>query len=208
VPVTVLPADPRRGETTLGQLQVSARSFMGALALHTGGVLIDSGWLRLLGGGEPPMNLAVANGLEQPPDRPPGLIVVGFDVLGGRYAVNGGALPGESGDVAYFAPDTLEWMTLEMSFSAFVMWSVTSSFPMFNEHLRWPEWETEVAGLRLDEALNTYPPPFTVEGQDLSQVSRRVVPVAEQLSFLQDAAEQLSGVQPGEAYYENIVDDR
>ena len=207
LPVTILPVDPARGETTLLQLQVSARSFMGALALHTGGVLIDSGWLRMMGGGDPPLNLAIANGLEELPDEPLGQNVVAFDVLGGTYAINGGALPGPSGEVCYFAPDTLDWMALGMSFSAFVMWSVTANFAMFNEHLRWPGWPDEVAALRLDEAINTYPPPFTVEGQDLSKASRRPVPLGEQLSFLQDAAVQLRHVEPGQQYHENVVDD-
>jgi Protein of unknown function DUF2625 len=124
-PVTVLPVDRHQAETTLVRLQVTARSGLGALALHTGGLLVDHGWLRILGGGEPPLNLAIANGLEQPPDRPPGQLLVAFDVLGGRFAVNGGALPGSSGEVCYYGPDELAWWSMEMGHFDFVLWSLT-----------------------------------------------------------------------------------
>src|SRR5438105_2276535 len=50
-PVEVLPpSEPQRGEA-LVQLQVTTRSPMGAVVYETGGLLIDDGWLRLLGSG-------------------------------------------------------------------------------------------------------------------------------------------------------------
>ncbi|MER7957755.1 DUF2625 family protein [Streptomyces sp. NPDC096030] len=51
VPVQVLPGDIDEGRRCLLQMQVSARSVLGALALGTGGVLVDNGWLRVFGGG-------------------------------------------------------------------------------------------------------------------------------------------------------------
>ncbi len=37
---------------------------------------------------------------------PPGCLVVGHDVVGGTFAINGGALPCDLGEVCYFGPDT------------------------------------------------------------------------------------------------------
>ena len=48
--ITVLPIVPAAGRESLHRLQVTTRSRMGALALHTGGLLVDHGWLRVLGG--------------------------------------------------------------------------------------------------------------------------------------------------------------
>jgi hypothetical protein len=63
--VTILPVAADAGRDCLYRLQVSTRSRLGALALHTGGLVVDDGWLRVLGGGDgaglPP--LAQANGL-------------------------------------------------------------------------------------------------------------------------------------------------
>jgi hypothetical protein len=88
----------QEAEACLLALQVTARSTLGALALHTGGVVIDHGWLRLLGGGHGRLpSLATANGVtdgQQPP-----VLLIGFDVLGGRFAIDGGAATGNPVDV-------------------------------------------------------------------------------------------------------------
>jgi hypothetical protein len=49
-PLEVAPGDAEQGRACLLQLQVSAGSALGALALHTGGVIVDGGWLRVFGG--------------------------------------------------------------------------------------------------------------------------------------------------------------
>jgi hypothetical protein len=49
--VRVVPTDRGRGEETLQALQVTTRSPLGAVALETGGLLVDHGWVRILGAG-------------------------------------------------------------------------------------------------------------------------------------------------------------
>lgn len=119
-PVTavVLPVDRPDGLEVLFRLQITARSMMGALALNSGGMLADHGWVRLLGGGSGNLpDLAAANGLGPPGASPPPMsMTVGFDVLGGRFArmVLGGGLagfyqdlrwPGWQQEVAALGPD-------------------------------------------------------------------------------------------------------
>jgi hypothetical protein len=197
-PMVVLPADRDSREGTLVRLQVTTRSDLGALALETGGLLIDHGWLRMLGGGPPPLNLAIANGLDVPPDEPPASLLVAFDILGGKYAINGGPLPGSPGEVCYFAPDELAWWPMEMGHHDFVAWCFTDRLAQFNEHLRWDGWETEVAALRLDEGIAVYPFPFTAEGQDLGQVTRRPAPISELLTIWEQLAAQVGGLADGQ----------
>ncbi|MEK8227493.1 DUF2625 family protein [Oerskovia sp. M15] len=96
--VEVLPP-PEWAPEVLYRLQITTRSTLGALALYTGGVLIDHGWLRLLGGGAYGLpDLATINGLGDPAagSIAPHRLVVAFDVLGGTFAVNGGGLPARS----------------------------------------------------------------------------------------------------------------
>ena len=72
---TILPADPVRSAETLYRLQVTTRSALGSLAYSSGGVLVDGGWLRILGGGTDQLvDLATANGLADPQTQlaPPG----------------------------------------------------------------------------------------------------------------------------------------
>ena len=50
-PVEILPRDSAAAEAELVKTQVTTRSFMGAVVYETGGILIDDGWLRILGSG-------------------------------------------------------------------------------------------------------------------------------------------------------------
>ena len=118
----VLPVDPEQGRRSLWELQVTAASAMGAVALHTGGIVVDHGWVRLYGGGSEHLpSIAEANGLGGSVSAPPGELVVGHDVLGGLFAIDGGALGVAPGEVCYFGSDTLEWDGLGGGYSAFLL---------------------------------------------------------------------------------------
>jgi Protein of unknown function DUF2625 len=107
----VLEPDNHRRAQTLLQLQVTTHSVLGSVAWETGGVLVDHGWLRLLGSGHLRMqgNLLTWNGLVEsaPVEPPPKVLLVAHDVVGGCFALNGGAFNGKQGNVFYFAPETL-----------------------------------------------------------------------------------------------------
>jgi hypothetical protein len=198
VPVTVLPVEREDGERTLYRLQVASSTTLGALALETGGMLVDSGWLRLLGGGYLGddgllVDLAGANELGDPEeDAPaPSVFTVAHDVLGGRFAVNNGALPGEPGKVCYWGPDTLEWTLLGITHTAFVEWALSGSLAQFYQDLRWPDWADEVKGLPPDQGLACYPFLFSDEGRDIAETLRVPVPFDELTTLLEDLARQV-----------------
>lgn len=198
VEVSVLPVDPPgSGAATLYRLQVTARSPLGALALNTGGLLVDGGWLRVLGAGAPGLvDLATANGLDKvdDPDRgqPPGHLVVGFDVLGGTFAVNHTDLPAAPGEVCYFGPDTLDWSPLGLTgHGHWLQWALSGGLSQVFADLRWPGWQTDIAGLAPGQGMHVYPPLFSVEGRR-GPVSRRPVPLCELVDAHADVAAQLA----------------
>jgi hypothetical protein len=55
----VLKVDRAAGERALVGLQVTSQSPLGAIALETGGLLVDHGWIRVLGGGSPRLPRAI-----------------------------------------------------------------------------------------------------------------------------------------------------
>lgn len=192
VPVRILPAPA--GLEVLYRLQVTPASVLGALALECGGLVLEHGWLRILGGGgEGLPDLAAANGLGDPGDGPPPFLVVAHDVLGGLFALDGGGLGIAPGQICHWGPDTLEWTGLGAGHSAFLAWALDGGAAEFYDGLRWPGWETEVAAVRLDQGIGLDPPPFSVQGQDVAAASRRPVPFAELSGFYADAAEQIEG---------------
>lgn len=193
----VLPA-PAWAPDVLHRLQVTARSTLGALALHTGGVLVDDGWLRLLGGGYHGLpDVATANGMGEPAEdsHAPGVLVVAYDVLGGTFAVDGGGLGGPVGHVHYFAPDTLGWLDLGLGQGAFTEWAVSGGTSSFYAALRWPGWQDEVALVLPDEGLSLYPPLWSAEGHDVAASSRSVVPFGELLAWQQELAARMAPVE-------------
>ena len=80
-PVEVLPADLGAGERCPSALGVTTRSWLGAVVAHSGGLLVDHGWLRVLGSGSGRLSDIVA---EADPDT--GMLIVAHDVLGGQFA--------------------------------------------------------------------------------------------------------------------------
>ena len=191
---TIVDVDSGQGQKVLWRLQVTAGSYLGALALNSGGVLADHGWFRLLGGGSPHLaDLAVANSLSEPKEdavQPP-FLFVGYDALGGRFAIDGGGLGVSAGEVCYFGPDSLAWEGLGGGHVDFVSAAIGGHLADTFAPLRWSGWRKEVGRLLPDQGVAAYPPPFSQEGKDIGAATRRPVPVQELIHFYDEAARQL-----------------
>ncbi|GAA2220448.1 DUF2625 domain-containing protein [Promicromonospora sukumoe] len=227
VSVKILEADDATSRRTLEQLQVTTGSFLGAVVVHTGGLLIDQGWLRVYGSPGGSGGLVGADDVGDdvgPPDpgRLPDLaamnefpptpeaswyaahgLVVAHDVLGGTYALNGphpGSVgrPGGPGEMTYLAPDTLQWEPLEAGYAAWLTWVLDGGLTDFTEGLRWDGWEAETRGLAGDSGLNFFPPLWSKEAhEDLAATSRAVVPMSELVGVARSTAAQIDGADLG-----------
>ena len=54
--VEILTADSTKAKDALFKIQVTTRSPMGSVVYMTGGILVDDGWIRILGSGNPKLN--------------------------------------------------------------------------------------------------------------------------------------------------------
>ncbi|HEX6968396.1 MAG TPA: DUF2625 family protein [Micromonosporaceae bacterium] len=186
-PVTVLPPNHQRAPECLTTLEITTRSWLGAVVANTGGILVDHGWLRVLGSGYGELPDVLMD--IDPATR---WLTVAVDVLGGQYCWFQAA-PDRPPTIHYFGPDELEWLDTEHGYGSWLSAVLSGLLTGFYETLRWPGWETEVAALSLSQGIHTFPPPFTVEGRNLAEASRAAVPMAELISFHHDAARQLRG---------------
>ncbi len=202
-PVAVVPVDRARGDATLIALQVTTRSPLGAIALESGAILFDSGWVRLLGGGhgDAAGDLARWNGLGARPLRAPmqGALIVAYDVLGGFFALNGGAFGSDSCNVFYFAPDSLEWEDLERGYGDFVNFLCVGDLARFYADYRWPSWERDVAALKFDQVFSIHPPLWVKEGKDIDAQKRAPVPALEAFELQLEMAKQIASLPEGTA---------
>ena len=180
--VEVLPVNEADRDSALLAIQVTTRSPMGAIVYETGGILIDHGWLRILGSGHSrlPRSLASWNeGRTMFGDgQAPAYLLVADDVLGGFFAINGGGLGPQMGSVFYFAPDTVEWECLDFSYSQFIFWCLQGDIAGFYESLRWPGWEQEISNLSGNQAISVYPF-LSAKGPPIQERHRGVVPISE-----------------------------
>nr|WSX74382.1 DUF2625 domain-containing protein [Streptomyces sp. NBC_00899] len=191
-------------------LQVTARSTLGALVLNTGGLLVDDGWVRVFGGGSAVggslPSMGQVNGFPaafDPAWHPAAGLVVGHDVVGGVFTLNGHdpaavGRPGAPGQMTYFAPDTLAWEALEMGHSAWVSWLLSGRLETFYDGLRWPGWREEAAALVPSQGITVFPFLWSKEAHaDLAATSRRAVPMREVLGVAVDFAKRMGPDDPG-----------
>src|SRR5689334_7723541 len=84
--VDVLPPSEARRAEALVETQVTTRSILGGVVFETGGLLIDSGWLRVLGSGHPRLSRTIhewnRRRFEVDQDERSGYHLVADDALG------------------------------------------------------------------------------------------------------------------------------
>ncbi len=186
IPVELLPPSAGRAEVLLS-LQITTRSPLGAIAYETGGILVDDGWLRILGSGHGKLERNIATWNE---GKAEGFLLVADDVLGGFFALNGGALGPDQGQLYHLAPETLEWEALEIGYTAFVEWAFTSQLRQFYGRQPGEAHGFDELPLSGDLCLNFYPFLWTQEGS-LKSSSRRAIPVEEQWALNLDLKQKV-----------------
>ena len=180
--VEVLAPDQKARARVLVELQVTTHSTLGAVSYETGGILVDKGWLRILGSGSGKLPRTITDWnfgrTYSRSGEQPKYLLIGDDVVGGFFAVNGGALGPDTGNVYYLAPDTLKWESLGRGYSDFLHWCFAGDLAKFYERQRWKGWEADVARVGGSKAFSFYPPLYTA-GPEISRRSRRAIPISE-----------------------------
>lgn len=199
--VEVLPCDTTKAKDALFKTQVTTRSPMGAIIYSTGGLLVDGGWIRILGSGSTKLARTLPDWNKGKSFKEfgeqPSFLLVADDAAGGFYAINGGAFGSDAGKVYYLSPDTIEWEPLDLTYTEFLHFCFDGNLADFYKELRWSDWKTEVATLDGNKAYNFFPSLWTKEGKDINKVSRKPISVEEQFRFTMDLRKQLGLTENG-----------
>ena len=190
----ILPKDDVNAERELLNVQVTTRSPMGAVIFETGGILIDHGWLRILGSGSEKLNRGLyswnkGKTFENDGDFPTHFLIAD-DVIGGYFALNAGGVGEDMGKVYYLAPDTLAWENLDIGYSEFLRWTLTGDIKKFYELFRWNSWEADTREVHGNQVYNFTPNLWTKEGKNIEATDRKLVPIAENYALTMELMNQ------------------
>ncbi|PZR22824.1 MAG: hypothetical protein DI539_04770 [Flavobacterium psychrophilum] len=194
--IEVLPANSKNAEEALYNTQVTTRSPMGAIVYVTGGILIDNGWIRILGSGSEKLNRSLPdwNKGKAYDDFGKGapFLLIADDAIGGFFVLNGGGLGSDLGKIYYLAPDTLEYEPLDLTYSDFLYFCFNNDLDQFYEGYRWKSWKKDMTELKGNEVFSFYPYLWTEEGKDINKTTRNKVSVEEYYNLTLDFRKQLN----------------
>ena len=193
--VEVLPVDTNKAKDALYKTQVTTRSPMGAIIYMTGGILIDNGWIRILGSGNNRLTRTLPDWNKGKSitefGQPAPFVLIADDAMGGFFLLNGGGLGEDLGKTYYLAADNLEYEPLGLNYTDFLYFCFNNNLDEFYKGYRWKNWKEEVSKLDGDKVFSFFPYLWTEEGKDINKNSRKAVPVEELYNLHLDFRKQL-----------------
>ena len=193
--IEILQCDSQKAKDALYKTQVTTRSPMGAIIYSTGGLLVDNGWIRILGSGHSRLNRTLPDWNKGKSFREFGeshsFLLVADDAVGGFFAINGGQFGNDLGQIYYLSPDNLKWEALDMTYTDFLNFCFNGDLREFYEGLRWSNWKAEVSKLDGNKVYTFFPYLWTKEGEDINKNSRNPIPVEEQYILNMDMRKQI-----------------
>lgn len=170
--VEILPVDTIKAKDALFKIQVTTSSPMGAIVYMTGGILIDDGWMRILGSGSEKLNRSLPEWNKgkafQDFGRQTPFLLIADDAMGGFFLLNGGGLGNDLGKVYYLSPDNLEYEPLGLTYTDFLNFCFNNNLDEFYKGYRWTNWKSDLANLNGDQVFNFFPYLWTKEGKDIN----------------------------------------
>lgn len=181
--VEILPVDTGKAKEALYKIQVTTRSPMGAVVYMTGGLLVDNGWIRILGSGSEKLTRSLpewnkGKGFKDF-GQPAPYLLIADDAMGGFFILNGGELGSDLGKVYYLAPDNLEYEPLGLTYTDFLNFCFNNNLNEFYKNYRWTNWKIDVEKLKNDKVFNFFPYLWTEQGKDINKATKKEVPIEE-----------------------------
>lgn len=185
--VEILEADSVKAKEVLYNTQVSTYATLGAVIYNSGGIMIDNGWLRILGSGNAKLNRSVSEWnkgktIKEFGDKPAYLLIAD-DAVGGFFAINYGAFGEDLKYIYYLAPNSLKWEPLGLGYTEFIRFCFDSDLSLFYKGLRWSTWNQFIANLDGSKSYSFRPYLWTEGGMDIEKCTRKLVTTEELFKF-------------------------
>jgi hypothetical protein len=178
--VEVLGRDAKRADSTIYQTQISTDNPLGGVIYNTGGILIEGGWVRILGSGCDRMNRGIGTwnkGKSYSKNGNPAMMLIADDVIGGFFAINTGGIDEINlNKVFYFGPNSLKWEFTGLNYLQFISFCFSDQITEFYTDFRWKGWQQEVSTVSTSNVISVYPLFWTKDGREIKS-HRKVLPV-------------------------------
>jgi hypothetical protein len=194
--VEILPCDSVKAKDALYKTQVTTRSPMGAIVYATGGILIDSGWIRILGSGNTKLNRTLPDWNKGKSFKEfgeaPSFYLIADDAVGGFFAINGGGFGKETaGKVYYLSPGSLIWENLDITYTNFLLFCFNGKLSTFYKNVRWNTWNEDIKKLDGNSVFSFFPFLWSKEGKDVNKNSKTIIPIEEHYLFTTNSRKKL-----------------
>ena len=176
--IQVLPANENNLCVLNDYIDYNKNSSFGIILARTGGVVIDN-WLRIYGCGD--IDFVQRNKLliEY------GMMIIAEDVLGGLFGLE------KSGQMFYFAPDTLEWESIETDYPSFLRWICDKEkVDLFYDIFRFDNWEKTAKSLSFKQGIAHFP--FLWANDNGVNRHREIIPIEEILMLQLDLSKTIN----------------
>jgi len=175
------------GTNEIQEIGASPESVLGAVVVNTCGIVFDK-WVFVIG--QSFDNFGILNFSEKMNYDSNGLLVVATDIVGGVFALNMGRFTEDQGLVWYFAPDTLEWESLEMKYSQFIAWLTQGDLAGYYSSMRWTNWRKDAESVSFGKGILVYPYLWAKEC-NIETASKTVVPLSEILGMNEEFSKNI-----------------
>ena len=188
--VEILPKDSGRAVHALIQSQLSTQTRLGALIYNCGGIVIDDGWIRILGSGCGKLSRSIpewnAGKLSVIRNEEAFYLLVADDVLGGLFAIKAASIEELEtiGVIFYYSPNSLIWQSTGLSYSNFISYCFSGNLKEFYEDFRWKGWQEEIKTIDCNSVISCYPMLWTREGLQL-KANRKQLAIQSQWNLYQ-----------------------
>ncbi|HEM2744417.1 TPA: DUF2625 family protein, partial [Streptococcus suis] len=115
-------------------------------------------------------------------------LLVAYDIFGGLFVIKDYQFGGEQ--IWYFAPDTMNWENLEITYKSFIKWICTDEFSLFYSDFPIEYIYSQSIKIEKDEVLLIYPYLWSKEYKT-GVPSINVIPFKELFELNQDIYRQL-----------------
>lgn len=184
--VEVLPVDTAKANQVLYNAQMTTYATLGSVIYNTGGIMVDNGWIRILGSGSERLTRDVAEWnkgktIKEYGDNVPYLLVAD-DAIGGFFAINYGGLGKDVKNMYYLEPNSLTWQPLGAGYGEFLIFCFDSDLSKFYKGLRWSTWNQFIGNLE-DTKTYSFRPYLWEAGTDIEKCTRKLVGIEKMYRF-------------------------